>query len=117
MLYAVHLAFVALLTYLCAVQVVPFTIPDMNAARISHNYTFGSEAAASHAHELQDAKLRRQMAADVRITLGLGQSFKSQQFIQAQRIRRRMVTYMEKVFEAVDFIVTPTIPYVAPNIR
>ena len=89
----------------------------MDAARISHNYTFGSEAASSHMHELRDYSLRRQMAADVRVTLGIAKRFKSQQFIQAQRMRRRMVTYMEKVFDAVDFVVTPTIPHVAPKIR
>ena len=67
--------------------------------------------------ELQDSQLRKQLAADVRISMGIAQSFKAHQFVQAQRIRARMMIYMEKVFDAVDFIVTPTIPDAAPPIR
>jgi len=105
------------LQVLCLLQIVPISIPDMDAARVSHIYTFGSEAVSCHTQELQTPALKCQMAADVRITLGIAQSFKAQQFVQAQRIRARMVTYMEKVFDAVDFVATPTIPDAAPHIR
>ncbi len=98
-------------------QIVPISIPDLDAARVSHMYTFGSEAASCHMQALQSAQLRHQLAADVRITLGIAKSFKAQQFVQAQRIRARMVTYMEQAFDAVDFIATPTIPDVAPAIQ
>lgn len=98
-------------------QVVPISIPELDAARVAHMYTFGSEAASCHMQALQTPCLKRQMAADVRVTLGISQSFKAQQFVQAQRIRSRMATYMEKAFEAVDFIVTPTIPDTAPPIQ
>lgn len=100
-----------------ALQVVPISIPELDAARVAHVYTFGSEAASCHMQELQTPSLRRQMAADVRVTLGISQSFKAQQFVQGQRIRSRMVTYMEKAFQEVDFIVTPTIPDAAPPIQ
>ncbi|KAL3130473.1 hypothetical protein ABBQ38_008292 [Trebouxia sp. C0009 RCD-2024] len=104
---------------LCAkgAEVVPISIPELDAARVAHVYTFGSEAASCHMQELQTPSLRRQMAADVRVTLGISQSFKAQQFVQGQRIRSRMVTYMEKAFQEVDFIVTPTIPDAAPPIQ
>ncbi len=98
-------------------QIVPISIPDLDAARVSHMYTFGSESASCHMQELQSPHLKHQLAADVRITLGIAKSFKAQQFVQAQRIRARMVTYMEKAFDAVDFIATPTIPDVAPAIQ
>ena len=80
-------------------------------------YTYGSESASCHMQALQSPQLKHQLAADVRITLGIAKSFKAQQFVQAQRIRARMVTYMEKAFDAVDFIATPTIPDVAPAIQ
>lgn len=107
------------LNLLCAkgAEIVPISIPDLDAARVSHMYTFGSEAASCHMQALQSPQLKHQLAADVRITLGIAKSFKAQQFIQAQRIRARMVTYMEKAFGAVDFIATPTIPDVAPAIK
>lgn len=95
----------------------PISIPELDAARVAHMYTFGSEAASCQLQALQMPSLKRQMAADVRVTLGISQSFKAQQFVQAQRMRARMVTYMEKAFEAVDFIVTPTVPVTAPPIR
>lgn len=95
----------------------PVSIPELDAARVAHIYTFGSEAASCHMRELRTPSLKRQLAADVRITLGISQSFKAQQFAQAQRFRARMVTYMAKVFDAVDFLVTPTVPVTAPPIQ
>ena len=95
----------------------PISIPELDAARVAHLYTFGSEAASCQMQALQTPSLKGQMAADVRVTLGISKSFKAQQFVQAQRIRSRMVTYMERAFEAVDFVVTPSVPVTAPPIR
>lgn len=98
-------------------QVMLISIPDLDAARVSHVYTFGSEAVSCHMQQLQTPRLKHQLAADVRISLGIAKSFTAQQFVQAQRVRRRMVTYMEKAFDVVDFIASPTVPVVAPAIR
>lgn len=110
-------AFAFVKTVVCWVQIVPVTIPDLEAARVSHFYTFGCEAVSCHMKELQSPSLKSQMASDVRITLAVASSFKAQQFVQAQRIRARMVTYMDKLFADVDFIASPTIPDVAPTIQ
>ena len=101
----------------CLFQIVPVTIPELDACRVAHIYTFGSEAACAHTQELQTPELKRQIASDVRITLALASTFTAQQFLQAQRIRTRMMTYMHTIFEAVDFMVTPTMPQGAPVIK
>ena len=93
------------------------TIPELDSARVAHIYTFGSEAACAHTQELQTPALQHQLASDVRITLALASTFTAQQFLQAQRIRTRMMTYMQMVFRKVDYMVTPTLPQGAPVIR
>lgn len=93
------------------------TLPELDASRVAHIYTFGSEAASAHTQELQTPSLKRQLASDVRITLALATGFTAQQFLQAQRVRTRMLIYMRKIFEEVDFVVTPTMPHGAPIIK
>jgi Asp-tRNA(Asn)/Glu-tRNA(Gln) amidotransferase A subunit family amidase len=62
------------------------------------------------------ANHRRDFGLDVRLNLALARQFTTRDYIQAQRVRTRMMTNFNRALEQVDVIVTPTTGLPAPAI-
>ncbi|KAK9058291.1 hypothetical protein SSX86_023131 [Deinandra increscens subsp. villosa] len=61
------------------------TIPDIEAMRLAHYVTIGSECTSSIAHHLEN-KGRSESGSDVRVALSIYGSFDSREYLNAQRI-------------------------------
>jgi Asp-tRNA(Asn)/Glu-tRNA(Gln) amidotransferase A subunit family amidase len=89
-------------------------IPDLEAARIAHTITIAGEMVTSldryyadHYHEY---------GADVRINLALARNFTTQDFVQSQQVRTRLIANFARALEQVDVIMTPATALPAPLI-
>ena len=71
-------------------------------------------AEASHFHQRRLAENRVDFGLDVREILENGQKFSAADYVTAVRSREHTRREFEKAFEAVDFILTPTVPVPAP---
>jgi len=89
-------------------------IPDLDTLRIAHLVTISSEMAACM--ERYYRSHRRDFGLDVRTNLALARSFKASDYIQAQRIRTKILADFARVLEKVDLIVTPSTGRTAPPI-
>jgi Asp-tRNA(Asn)/Glu-tRNA(Gln) amidotransferase A subunit family amidase len=91
------------------------TIPDLEAGRIAHTITIASEMAqalsASYAEHCRDHGL------DVRLNLALARAFTSRDYVQAQRVRARLMAHFDRALAEVNAIMTPATALVAPPIR
>jgi aspartyl-tRNA(Asn)/glutamyl-tRNA(Gln) amidotransferase subunit A len=68
-------------------------------------------------HELHLKKDPSLYGADVRGRLEAGRALLSIDYVRAQRTRTRMKEQCKRLFDAVDVIVTPTVPITAPRIE
>jgi Asp-tRNA(Asn)/Glu-tRNA(Gln) amidotransferase A subunit family amidase len=96
-------------------QVQEIEIRDLDAARIAHLVTIGSEIAAAVDAYYQDH--RRDFSLEIRINLALARALTSVDYVKAQRIRTQTIENFERAFEKVDVIVTPSVGLTAPPIR
>ena len=85
-------------------EVRPVTIPGLDEIRIAHAITILAEIAAAMHKYLPQRKLH---APAVRLSLVLGESLTSLDYIQAQRVRTRAMAAFRTVFQQVDVIITP----------
>lgn len=69
---------------------------------------------ASHFHQRRLAEHREDYGLDVREILENGQKFSAADYMEAVRSRERTCHEFVQAFEAVDFILTPTVPAPAP---
>lgn len=90
------------------------TIPDLEAARVAHVITIASEMAQALAHYHADH--HREYSLDVRMNLALARAFTARDYIQAQRVRTRMMVHFAHVLRDVDAIITPATGLPAPVI-
>jgi Asp-tRNA(Asn)/Glu-tRNA(Gln) amidotransferase A subunit family amidase len=60
---------------------------------------------------------RTDFALETRLNLALARSFTARDYINAQRIRTRLIASLEQAFQDVDVIVTPTTGVTAPTIQ
>jgi Asp-tRNA(Asn)/Glu-tRNA(Gln) amidotransferase A subunit family amidase len=90
------------------------TIPDLEAARVAHVITIVSEMAQAMARYHADH--HREHSLEVRLNLALGRAFTSRDYIQAQRVRTRMMAHFARALQDVDAIITPTTGLPAPLI-
>ena len=89
-------------------------IADLEAARVAHTITIAGEM--SQALVPTYAGHHRDHGLDVRINLALARQFTARDYIQAQRVRTRLMIAFDRVLEEVDAVVTPTTALVAPPI-
>jgi Asp-tRNA(Asn)/Glu-tRNA(Gln) amidotransferase A subunit family amidase len=95
-------------------EICEIVIPNLEMNRVAHTVTIISEMA--QAVSCWHAEHHREHGLDVRVTLDLGRSVTSLDYIQAQRVRTRMIAHFKNAFEQVDAILTPTTGIVAPPI-
>ena len=89
-------------------------IPELNALRIAHLVTITSEMAAGmdryyRAH-------RRDFSLEVRADLALARLLTARDYVQAQRVRTRILGHFGRALRQVDAIVTPTTACTAPQL-
>ena len=89
-------------------------IPDLEAGRVAHLITIAGEM--SQALECTYTEHCREHGLDVRLNLALAREFTARDYIQAQRVRTRMMANFEKVLAQADAILTPTTGVTAPAI-
>ena len=92
-------------------------IPDLEANRIAHAITIASEMAQAMASTYDNSHRLKEHALDVRINLGLARQLKSTDYIQAQRVRTRMMRHFHEAFQQVDMVITPSTAIAAPEIK
>ena len=89
-------------------------IPDLEAARVAHVITITTEMSQAldrfHRHHHRDYGL------DVRLSLALAREFTARDYVQAQRVRTRLIRHFRQAFSAVDAIITPATGLPAPVI-
>ena len=95
-------------------QVIDVVIPDLEAGRVAHVITIASEMA--QAMNQYHRQHHRQHGLDVRTNLTLARAFTALDYVQAQRVRTRLMANFQHVFESVDVIVTPATGIAAPPI-
>jgi len=90
------------------------SIPDLEAGRLAHIITIAGEMAQALSHTYADH--HREHGLDVRINLVLARAFTARDYVQAQRVRTRMIANFNRALEQADVIVTPTTGLTAPFI-
>lgn len=108
--------------YRCAAalgaKIVSVVVPDLELIRTAHSATVGAEATQNFKWAMRNRRYRRSMGPDVRVTLAACARFTAQQYIAAQRIRRRAKGHIDALFgKQVDMLVSPTVPVPAPAIH
>ena len=95
-------------------SLVEISIPELEAARVGHSVTILSEMyqsmSATYAEHHQDHGL------DVRTNLALAGALSASDYVQAQRVRTRLIAGFNAAMENVDMILTPSTGLVAPAI-
>jgi aspartyl-tRNA(Asn)/glutamyl-tRNA(Gln) amidotransferase subunit A len=94
-------------------QVKPITVPDVAALNAVGRVILLSEASAVMEPYLEN---RQRFGADVLALLDQGRLVSATDYINAQRLRRRMRAEFEKLWLEVDCLLCPTTPNVAPKI-
>ncbi|KAG8383879.1 hypothetical protein BUALT_Bualt04G0060100 [Buddleja alternifolia] len=97
-------------------KTVEVTIPDIEAMRLSHYLTIGSECSGSIAGHLEKLN-KAELGWDVRVGLAVYGSFHSHEYLNAQKIRNRQMQFHNKIFSMADVIVTPTVGVTAYGIE
>lgn len=89
-------------------------IPDLEAGRIGHVITIASEMANALAP--YQKKHKKEHGLDVRMNLALAREFAGGDYLQAQRVRTRMMHNFNRILDKVNMIITPTTGIPAPAI-
>jgi Asp-tRNA(Asn)/Glu-tRNA(Gln) amidotransferase A subunit family amidase len=96
------------------VRVREIAIPGLEDGRVAHVVTIAAEM--SQALGCTYAEHCREHGLDVRVNLALARQFTARDYIQAQRVRTRMMADFNRILEQVDAIVTPATGLAAPPI-
>jgi aspartyl-tRNA(Asn)/glutamyl-tRNA(Gln) amidotransferase subunit A len=94
-------------------EVKPVFVPDMEAVNTVARLILLSEASAVYETQLEN---RARFGADVRILLDQGLLIPATDYINAQRLRRKIRGDFAKLWSEVDVMITPTTPNTAPRI-
>ncbi|KAJ3295088.1 hypothetical protein HK104_003020 [Borealophlyctis nickersoniae] len=93
-------------------EIVDIVLPDLELLRVAHLITVGSEFLQSTA-----PLPRKEFAYATRMMFGvLEKTLTTSDYLSAARVRTKGMKMMEKIFEEVDLIVTPTTAVTAPKI-
>lgn len=90
-------------------------VPDLELGRIAHAVTILCEMATGLGPYLEPQ--RQAFGRGTRLNLALARMLSGTDYVRAQQARTRMTAHLERVFERVDVLVTPTTACTAPLIR
>ncbi|XVF14753.1 hypothetical protein REPUB_Repub09cG0089100 [Reevesia pubescens] len=88
-------------------KTVEVTIPEIEAMRLAHYLTIGSECSTSLSSHLEKLDFA-EIGWDVRVALSVYGAFNSKEYIKAQKIRNRQMQIHNNIFAKADVIVAPT---------
>ncbi|XP_010547869.1 PREDICTED: fatty acid amide hydrolase-like [Tarenaya hassleriana] len=88
-------------------KTVEVSIPDIEAMRLAHYLTMGTECIASLSSYLGKINYS-ELGWDVRVALGLYGAFSGKDYVMAQKMRNRQKQIHRRIFEKADVIVVPT---------
>ena len=94
-------------------EVKPVYLPDMEAVNAVARLILLCEASAVYDSQLDD---RHRFGSDVLALLDQGRLIPATDYINAQRLRRKIRRDFAKIWAEVDAIITPTTPNTAPRI-
>ena len=80
------------------------SLPDLKAGRLAHTVTILGEMAQALSHTYKAH--RREHGLDVRINLAMARALTAGDYVQAQRVRTRMIANFSRALEKADVIVT-----------
>lgn len=95
---------------------VDVSIPELQAMRLAHYITIGSECSAALGVQYENVG-QKVSGGDVRSTITIFQCFNNREYVTAPRIRSRCMQHHMDIFEKADFIVTPTTACTASPVR
>lgn len=95
-------------------RIEPVKIPTLSSVEFGELVTIAAEASAVHHHNLIEQP--ESFGDDVRFLLEFGELISAVDYLQAQQIRRQVSLDFEKVFQHIDVLITPTLPFLPPNI-
>ncbi|KAL2347171.1 hypothetical protein Fmac_001171 [Flemingia macrophylla] len=87
-------------------KIIDVTIPEIEAMRLAHYTTIGSEC--STALDSFKKKNFAELGWDVRVAQSIYGSFSGLEYLKAQRMRNRQLQFHKKIFMEADVIVSPT---------
>jgi len=99
----------------CGAQVHEVVIPDLEACRVAHLITIAGEM--TQALDRYDKQHRKDYSLEVRTNLALAREFTARDYLQAQRVRSRMMANFNQVLKEVDVVLTPATGMPAPQIK
>jgi aspartyl-tRNA(Asn)/glutamyl-tRNA(Gln) amidotransferase subunit A len=94
-------------------EIKPVSVPDIVALNAVARVTLLAEASAVHETHLEK---RSQFGPDVLALLDQGRLVPATDYVNAQRLRRRLAREFNALWESMDCIVTPATPAPAPRI-
>lgn len=98
-------------------EIVPITLPHLGEIHLAHGITILSEMFTlmdQHYHSPHFDK----MCPETRISLSVGKSWSSSEFLAAQKVRAFAMRHIEDIFKnKVDVIVSPATPCCAPEFK
>jgi Asp-tRNA(Asn)/Glu-tRNA(Gln) amidotransferase A subunit family amidase len=95
-------------------KVCEIVIPDLEAARIAHTITIAGEMAQALSGTYGDHRCDHGL--DVRLSLALARAFTTGDYVQAQRVRTRLMGHFSRALSKADVILTPATALTAPEI-
>ncbi|KHN09653.1 Fatty acid amide hydrolase [Glycine soja] len=87
-------------------KIIDVTIPEIEAMRLAHYITIGSEC--STALDSFKEKNFAELGWDVRVAQSIYGAFSSLEYLKAQKMRNRQLQFHKKIFAEADVIVSPT---------
>ncbi|XP_068659684.1 fatty acid amide hydrolase-like [Aristolochia californica] len=97
-------------------KTVEVTLPDIEAMRLAHYLTIGSECTTSLGRHLVTSNVK-QFGWDTRVAMSIYGAFNSKEYLNSQRLRRRQMYFHKEIFKKADVIVTPTTGVTAYSIQ
>jgi len=90
-------------------------VPDLELCRIAHAVTILCEMATGLGPYLEPQ--RQAFGRGTRLNLALARMLTGADYVRAQQARTRMTAHLERLFQQVDALITPTTACTAPLIR
>lgn len=95
-------------------EVRTISIPSLKHTYYAATMTIWGELSTVHYDNLRQRI--EEYGDEARRTLLLGEMFSAVDYLQAQRVRKKMIEEFNNVFKNVDVVITPTLPFTAPEI-
>lgn len=97
-------------------QVQEIEIDFLNELSMAHSITIGSEMLSTMASYRSSMKYRYRFNLETQMSMFAVEGFSSSMYVSAQRTRRKVHDSVQRAFQQCHFILTPTVPCVAPRL-